>query len=85
MNRVMAVGIEPQATTGTCFPRELACGRIPDEGDELTVDVIQLPAYVGERQAALLLGHPRIERINTAICGDVAWWPAARDDQRQML
>jgi hypothetical protein len=43
-----------------------------------------VPADLGEREAASLLYHLGIEGVDPAV-GDVARWPASRDDQRQML
>src|SRR5215211_4479388 len=80
----MAVRIEPEATTKARFARELVCGCTPDEVDQPAVGLDELPTYLGERKAPLLLSHPGIESINAAV-GDVPRWPAPLNDQRQML
>jgi hypothetical protein len=67
MLRVMAVCIEPWATPEARFPREFLFGCAVDVGDEPAVSFIQLPQDGGERQAACLFRHLRIEGIDAAI------------------
>src|SRR5438477_633279 len=59
--RVMAVRIEPQATTEAALAAELIFGRPPDEVEEPAMGLVHLPSHRSERQTRLLLGHPGVE------------------------
>ena len=64
--------------------REVLFGHTLDVVDELAMRFIQLPQHVGERKSPFLFRHLRIEGIDAAVL-DVSWWPASRDDERQVL
>src|SRR5437879_6810592 len=65
--RVMAVRIEPQATTEAALAAELIFGRPPDEVEEPAMGLVHLPSHRSERQTRLLLGHPGVEGIDAAV------------------
>src|SRR6185437_2125162 len=82
--RVMSIRVEPEATPGTRFARELASGGVPDEVEKPAVRFIQAPANIGECDLPFLLGHVRIEGVD-ATERDVPRRTAARDDHGQVL
>ncbi len=84
VQRVMTIGIEPQATQEARLPREVLFGHASDVLEEPAVRFIQLRQHVGERKVPLLFRHLRIEGIDPAVL-DVSWWPASHDDERQVL
>ena len=66
------------------LPREVLFGHTSDVVDEPAVRFIQLLQYLGERKVPFLFRHLRVESIDTAVL-DVSRWPAACDDERQIL
>src|SRR5215208_37368 len=67
VDRVMAVGIEPQATSEARLPRELVFGHTLDEVDEPPVGVVLLRQDIGERHVSFPLGHHGIERVDATV------------------
>src|SRR5207249_12055058 len=82
--RVMAVRIEPQATTEAALAAEPIFGRPPDEAEEPAMGLVHLPSHRSERQTRLLLGHPGVEGIDAAVPGGVPRWRPALEDEREV-
>src|SRR5439155_18172932 len=82
--RVVAVRIEPEATTEARLAAELTFGRPLDEVDEPAMGRVQLPSHRGERQARFLLRHAGVEGIDAAVPDGVPRWPAALENERQV-
>src|SRR5207237_175675 len=80
--RVMAVRVEPQATTEARLAPPLIFGRSLDEVDEPAMGLVELPSHGGERQTRLLLGHPGVEDIDAPVPDGVPRWRAALEDER---
>lgn len=55
------------------LPREILLRHALDIVDEPVVCFIQLPQYVGERKAAFLFRHLRVEAIDAAVPGVSRW------------
>jgi hypothetical protein len=82
VDRVMAVRIEPQATSEARFPGELVIGHALDEVDEPSVGAVLLHQDIGERHISFPLGHHGVERVDATVGHGVPRWPAAGDDKR---
>src|SRR5438128_8715839 len=82
--RVVAVRIEPQATTEAALAAELIFGRPLNEVDEPAMGPVQLPSHLGERQARFLLHHAGVEGIDAAVPDGVPRWRAALENERQV-
>jgi hypothetical protein len=83
VQRVMAVGIEPQTMPEARLTREVLFGHALEIVDEPEVGFIQLPLDIGERRVSFPFRHLRIEGIDAAKL-DVSWWLASSEDQRQI-
>src|SRR5690348_16606197 len=71
VERVMAIGVEPQSTTNAGVADELAFGGSLDEVDEPAVGGRRLRADLGQRQAALRLRHAGVEGVDAAVADGV--------------
>src|SRR5436309_14103640 len=82
--RVVAVRVEPYATTEARLAAELTFGRPLDEVDELAMVRVQLLSHRGDRQARFLLRHAGVEDIDAAVPDGVPRWRAALENERQV-
>ena len=80
----MAVGIEPEAMSEACLSYEVLFRHALEVVDESAVRFIQLAQDLGERKAAFLFYHLRIESIDAAVL-DVSRWLLPVADERQIL
>src|SRR5215470_11615474 len=81
---VMAVGIEPEAMSEARLSSEVLFRHALKVADESAVRFIQLAQDLGERKAAFLFCHLRIESIDATIL-DISRWLLPVDDERQIL
>src|SRR5258708_27067894 len=84
MQRVMAVGIEPQTMAEARFLGKVLFGHAVQVVEEPTVHFLQLPQDFGERHLSFLFRHLCIEGIDAARL-DISRRSASAEDQRQIL
>src|SRR5436309_240337 len=83
MQGIVAVGIEPEAMSETCFSCEVLFGNALEVVDKPAMCLIQLPEHIGKCQIPFLFCHLRIESIDAAVL-DVSRWPLPFDDDWQI-
>src|SRR2546430_7179524 len=81
---VMAVRVEPQATTKPRVARHLLLGSPLYERDRAAVHLVLLREYLGQRPWLPLLGHLGVERIDAAMGHRIARRPPAGEHERQV-
>ena len=80
----MAVGIESEAMSEARLLREVLFRHTLKVADESAVRFLQLAQDLGERKAAFLFCHLRIESIEATVL-DIARQLLPVDDERQIL